>query len=49
VLKDELSDAEWEEKLGTVFKAMYDKSVELKGLVSGEHGIGYVKKSYMFD
>ena len=49
VLKDELSDAEWEEKLRAVFKAMYSKSVELKGLVSGEHGIGYAKKSYMLE
>lgn len=49
VLKDELSDEEWEVKLGEVFQAMYSKSVELKGLVSGEHGIGYAKKSYMFE
>jgi glycolate oxidase len=49
VLKDELSDVEWEEKLSVVFKAMYSKSVELKGLVSGEHGIGYAKKSYMLE
>ena len=49
VLKDELSDAEWEKKLSEVFKAMYNKSVELKGLVSGEHGIGYAKKPYMFE
>jgi glycolate oxidase len=26
---------------------MYKKSVELKGLVSGEHGIGFAKKSYL--
>ena len=49
VLKDELSDEEWESKLGTVFEAMYNKSVELKGLVSGEHGIGYAKKQYLFE
>ena len=26
---------------------MYQKSNELSGLVSGEHGIGYAKKQYM--
>ena len=28
---------------------MYRKSRELEGLVSGEHGIGYAKKGYMFE
>ena len=28
---------------------MYKKSVELNGLVSGEHGIGYAKKPYLFE
>ncbi|HBV88238.1 MAG TPA: 2-hydroxy-acid oxidase [Desulfosporosinus sp.] len=49
VLKDALTDAEWKEKLDEVFAAMYKKSRELEGLVSGEHGIGYAKKGYMFD
>jgi len=49
VLRDQLSDEEWKKKLQEVFEAMYGKSVELKGLVSGEHGIGYAKKSYMFE
>lgn len=49
VLKDALSDEAWESKLNEVFKAMYSKSVELKGLVSGEHGIGYAKKRYLHE
>lgn len=49
VLKDALSDEAWELKLDEVFAAMYSKSVELKGLVSGEHGIGYAKKRYLFE
>lgn len=49
VLRDQLSDTEWEKKLQEVFNAMYGKSIELKGLVSGEHGIGYAKKPYMFE
>ncbi len=47
VLRDELPDSEWKKKLDMVFEAMYKKSVELKGLVSGEHGIGFAKKSYL--
>jgi len=39
----------WEKKLSEVFEAMYSKSVELEGLVSGEHGIGFAKKSYMLE
>lgn len=49
VLKDELSNEAWEKKLAEVFAAMYQKSRELEGLVSGEHGIGYAKKGYMFE
>ncbi|MDQ7095339.1 FAD-binding oxidoreductase [Desulfosporosinus sp. PR] len=49
VLKDKLSDEAWQKKLGEVFEAMYRKSRELQGLVSGEHGIGYAKKRYLFD
>jgi glycolate oxidase len=49
VCRDGLDQETWEEKLSAVFKKMYDRSEELGGLVSGEHGIGYAKKGYMFD
>jgi glycolate oxidase len=49
VLKDALSDVAWEKKLAEVFEAMYKRSRELNGLVSGEHGIGFAKKSYMLE
>ena len=49
VLKDDLTDEVWDKKIAEVFEAMYSKSRELKGLVSGEHGIGFAKKAYMLE
>ncbi|WP_443661397.1 FAD-binding oxidoreductase [Clostridium sp.] len=49
VLKDDLTDEVWDKKIADVFEAMYSKSRELKGLVSGEHGIGFAKKAYMLE
>lgn len=49
VLRDDLSEEEWKAKLKAVFDAMYGKSMELNGLVSGEHGIGYAKKGYLYE
>lgn len=48
ILRDDLSKDLWKNKLLEVFDAMYNKAIELKGLVSGEHGIGYAKRLYMF-
>jgi len=47
VLKDELTEEIWKEKLNAVFDKMYAKADKLGGLVSGEHGIGYAKKSFL--
>lgn len=47
ILKDELSEEVWNEKLKEVMKDMYAKAIELKGQVSGEHGIGFAKKEYL--
>lgn len=49
VLRDDLTQEQWDKKLKDVFECMYKKSIELNGLVSGEHGIGYAKKPYLFD
>lgn len=49
VLRDDMSEEEWKKKLAAVFEAMYKKSIVLSGLVSGEHGIGFAKKIYMFE
>ena len=47
ICRDELNDADWETTKDAIFDRMYAKSVELGGLVSGEHGIGYAKKAFL--
>ena len=47
ILKDSLSDEEWERRLDLAMEEMYKKARELNGQVSGEHGIGYAKKPYL--
>ena len=47
ICRDALNDEEWEQTLSAIFDRMYAKSVELGGLVSGEHGIGYAKKEFL--
>lgn len=47
VLRDELGEAEWKKRLDEVFEALYAKAREFGGQVSGEHGIGYVKRPYL--
>ncbi|MCW6077293.1 FAD-binding oxidoreductase [Clostridium sporogenes] len=49
VLRDNLTKEQWDKKLKDVFECMYKKSVGLNGLVSGEHGIGFAKKPYLFE
>lgn len=47
ICKDDLSQEDWDEKLEKVFDDLYAKAKEVKGLVSGEHGIGFAKKKYL--
>ena len=47
VLKDDLGEADWQEKLKDAMDEMYAKARELEGEVSGEHGIGYAKKEFL--
>ncbi|MBO4938570.1 MAG: FAD-binding oxidoreductase [Oscillospiraceae bacterium] len=47
ICRDTLSDPDWEQVKSDCFDRMYQKAVELGGLVSGEHGIGYAKKAYL--
>ncbi|NCB73146.1 MAG: FAD-binding oxidoreductase [Clostridia bacterium] len=47
ILKDDLSDTEWEKKLLLAMEKLYEKGREFDGQVSGEHGIGFAKKPYL--
>lgn len=47
ILKDDLSDEEWEKRMKFAMEEIYDKAYELRGQVSGEHGIGYAKRVYL--
>lgn len=47
ILKDDLGEEEWNKRLAIAMEEMYKKAQELRGQVSGEHGIGYAKKPYL--
>lgn len=47
LLRDGLDDAEWHRRLALAMEKLYRKARELKGQVSGEHGIGFAKKPYL--
>jgi glycolate oxidase len=49
ILKDELSEEEWEQRMTEAMDKIYGKARQLRGQVSGEHGIGFAKKSYLFE
>ena len=49
VLKDELGEKDWHDRLGNAMDEMYKKAKELRGAVSGEHGIGFAKKGYLLE
>ena len=49
VCRDDLSEDIWKEKVASVMKRLYDTARELRGEVSGEHGIGHAKKAFLRD
>jgi glycolate oxidase len=49
ILKDDLSEEEWEVRMTEAMDKIYGKARQLRGQVSGEHGIGFAKKSYLFE
>lgn len=46
IVRGTLDEEEWEDQLDKVLKKIYKKAHQLKGLPSGEHGIGLTKRKY---
>jgi len=47
ILKMDRTDAEWNNSLDPAIREIFKLTVSLGGLISGEHGIGYVQKNYL--
>lgn len=47
IIKGDLTDKDWNEKLPLGIREIFELTVSLGGTLSGEHGIGYVQKDYM--
>ncbi|MCI6085428.1 FAD-binding oxidoreductase [Selenomonas sp.] len=47
ILRDDLTEADWKTVLARSMDRMYEKARVLQGQVSGEHGIGLAKRSYL--
>ena len=47
IIKDGMTDDEWETKVPLGIREIFQLCVTLGGTISGEHGIGWVQKEYM--
>ncbi len=47
IVKQDMSDADWEVQVPKGIVEIFELTVSLGGTLSGEHGIGYVQKNYM--
>jgi len=47
IIKGNMSDDDWNNKLKNGIKEIFELTVALGGTISGEHGIGLVQKEYM--
>ncbi|MEI6594852.1 MAG: FAD-linked oxidase C-terminal domain-containing protein, partial [Bacteroidota bacterium] len=47
ILKDQLTDDEWNSKINDGISEIFELCKKLNGTISGEHGIGYVQKKFM--
>lgn len=47
ILKDQLTEEYWKNEVPKGIREMFEKVVELKGTISGEHGIGWFQIPYM--
>ncbi|MBV6452951.1 MAG: putative FAD-linked oxidoreductase [Bacteroidia bacterium] len=47
IIKENMSDEDWNEKLPLGITEIFKLCISLNGTISGEHGIGWVQKNYM--
>ena len=47
IIKGDLTDEQWQNDVPKGITEIFEKTVALKGTLSGEHGIGLVQKNYM--
>jgi len=47
ILKMEMSDESWNRGLPDLIREIFELTVSLGGMISGEHGIGWVQKDYL--
>jgi glycolate oxidase len=47
IIKGDISDANWNTEVPKGIREIFELTVQLKGTLSGEHGIGLVQKNYM--
>ena len=47
ILKDDLTEEQWQTRMHRAMELIYEKAHALGGQVSGEHGIGWAKKPYL--
>ncbi len=47
IIKEEISDEDWNNKVPLGIREIFQLCVSLGGTISGEHGIGYVQKQYL--
>jgi glycolate oxidase len=47
ILKDNMTDAQWNNNIKTAIREIFQLCKSLGGTISGEHGIGYVQQEFM--
>ena len=47
ILREQLDEASWEQRMDDAVKEIFNLTVSLGGTISGEHGIGYSQKPYL--
>ena len=47
ILKMDMSDEDWAKNLDPAINEIFELTVSLGGMISGEHGIGYVQRKYL--